>query len=279
MQSTTIRSPVVLTLLLLAACTREPAEPSPVESSTPTPQAPAASTQADSKPFFVGRWASEVANCRNAEWMIREDGLETPGHVVCRFERVTRTPRGFEAQSTCTAEGPPAQWTLQFSYAESARALLIEDAPFDDVGLIRCEDAAPAAAADHESVADQKSPQVARSVLQTYYRLIAGKQYDQARRLWTQSAEGRGLTVEDFAKSFEQYESYEAKVGEPGPMEGAAGSIFVTLAVEVEARGRSGEEIRMAGEATLRRTNDVPGSTPEQRSWRIYRIELRPEAP
>ncbi|HEX7117049.1 MAG TPA: hypothetical protein VF193_18115 [Steroidobacter sp.] len=276
MQSITLRAAVLLALLLFAACTRDPAEPSPAESSAPTPQAPPASTQAEPKPFFVGRWASEVANCGEAAWVIREDGLETPGHVVCRFERVTRTPRGFEAQSTCTAEGPPAQWTLQFSYAESARALLIEEAPFDDVGLIRCEDEAPTAARDHQTVADPKSPQAAKSALETYYRLIASKQYDQARRLWTQSGEGSGQTVEDFAKSFEQYESYAAEVGEPGLMEGAAGSIFITLPVEVEARKRSGETIRMAGEATLRRANDVPGSTPQQRSWRIYRIELEP---
>lgn len=125
---------------------------------------------------------------------------------------------------------------------------------------------------------DEKSRAAARSVLQTYYRLITDKQYDRAWRLWTQGGEGSGLTSEDFERSFAQYETYQAQVGEPGRMEGAAGSSFVTLAVQIDARRHSGEEIRMVGEATLRRVNDVPGSTREQRSWRIYRIDLAPQA-
>jgi hypothetical protein len=38
---------------------------------------------------------------------------------------------------------------------------------------------------------------------------------------------------------------------------------------------KSGAELHQSGQAILRRVNDVPGSTPEQRRWRIYRIELK----
>jgi hypothetical protein len=34
--------------------------------------------------------------------------------------------------------------------------------------------------------------------------------------------------------------------------------------------------VHRSGKAVLRRVNDVPGSTPEQRRWRIERIELKP---
>jgi hypothetical protein len=89
--------------------------------------------------FFVGRWASDVENCEDQAWVITAAGLRTPGHVACTFDEVDSTLRGAAAHAKCTAEGPPQRWTLQFSYAESARALLIEDGPFADVGLVACE--------------------------------------------------------------------------------------------------------------------------------------------
>lgn len=98
--------------------------------------APGVSTERDW--FFVGRWASDVKNCGDKAWVITAQGLKTPGHVVCRFDEVEATTRGAAAHAICTAEGPPQPWTIQFSYAESARALLIEDAPFSDVGLVAC---------------------------------------------------------------------------------------------------------------------------------------------
>ena len=50
----------------------------------------------------------------------------------------------------------------------------------------------------------------------------------------------------------------------------------VDPAPDKAGRRRAGAEARWRGEATLRRSNDVPGATAEQRAWRIERIELRP---
>jgi hypothetical protein len=86
------------------------------------------------------------------------------------------------------------------------------------------------------------------------------------------------MDADAFAASFAPYDSYRALTGAPGPIEGAAGSLFVTVPVQVNAQKRSREKVRLVGEVTLRRVNDVPGSTPEQRSWRIFRIDLRPES-
>jgi hypothetical protein len=120
------------------------------------------------------------------------------------------------------------------------------------------------------------SAQGAANVLQTYYALVAAGRYEDARRLWTQGGEGSGMSTEAFANSFATYESYNANIGAPGRVEGAAGSLYVSVPVQIYGRRKSGEPVHMLGSATLRRSNDVPGSTNEQRSWHIYRIDLQP---
>ena len=112
--------------------------------------------------------------------------------------------------------------------------------------------------------------------MQTYYALISEGQYEKAYRLWTQDGRGSGLNADAFAARFAAYSSYDANIGKPGEIEGAAGSLFVTVPVQIYARRKSGEEVHQLGEATLRRVNDVPGSTPEQREWHIFKIDLQP---
>jgi len=99
----------------------------------------AAVRDAKEVPFFVGRWAAEESLCRNAAWEITRTSLSTPGHAVCDFEEIENSPSGYEITATCTAEGPPAAYTLKMSYAQSARALLIDGGPFQPVGLVSCD--------------------------------------------------------------------------------------------------------------------------------------------
>ena len=120
------------------------------------------------------------------------------------------------------------------------------------------------------------SAQGAANVVQTYYALLGEHRYDDAWKLWTQGGEGSGMTAQAFAASFAQYESYNANIGAPGQIEGAAGSLYVSVPVVIYGRRKSGEEVHELGAATLRRVNDVPGSTPEQRAWHLYRIDLKP---
>ena len=68
-----------------------------------------------------------------------------------------------------------------------------------------------------------------------------------------------------------QHPNRPVVMGEPGPMEGAAGSIFIEVPARVVLEPES-----LAGTVTLRRVNDVPGSTPEERRWRVYRTDLKP---
>lgn len=98
---------------------------------TPPPAPP------EGQPFFVGEWAATEAMC-NDPWVITAIDLVTPGAVACTFDAVTATTTGYDVAAMCTAEAPPAPYTLRFSYAQSAQALLIEGAPFEPIGLVAC---------------------------------------------------------------------------------------------------------------------------------------------
>jgi hypothetical protein len=57
-------------------------------------------------------------------------------------------------------------------------------------------------------------------------------------------------------------------------MEGAAGSSYVDIPFRLYGKLTSGGPFDLAGMVTLRRVNDVPGSSEEQRRWHIYKSDL-----
>lgn len=115
------------------------------------------------------------------------------------------------------------------------------------------------------------SAQGAADVMQHYYALIGQKRYAEALQLWGPAAEAATA----FERSFGDKLEYHGLVGSPGEIEGAAGSLFVTVPIQVYGRLRDGRELHQLGKATLRRVNDVPGSTAVQRLWHIERIDLQ----
>ena len=113
-----------------------------------------------------------------------------------------------------------------------------------------------------------ESAQGAANVLQTYYALIEAGKYEEAWKLREPSA--AGPTAKEFAESFARYSEYHAQVGPPSEIAGAAGSLYVEVPVQTYGRTKEGKPFSSAGTVTLRRSNNVPGSTAEQRRWRIY---------
>jgi hypothetical protein len=118
-----------------------------------------------------------------------------------------------------------------------------------------------------------QSAQGAADVVQTYYALIGEGKYPQA---WALRGDAGQASAEAFARSFDRYAQYDAQVGAPGDPEGAAGSSYISVPVVIYGRLKSGAEVHEKGEVTLRRVNEVPGSTAEQRRWHISRIETKP---
>jgi hypothetical protein len=273
---------------MLTACDRpSPPRPEPASPPPKASQAPAAET-----PFFVGRWAASVDACADRAWVIDRQGLETPGETDCRFKSVSRTSTGYEAQAECTAEAPAAPYALKFAYAQSARALLIEGGPFADVGLVRCEaPLKPPEPGTPGGLADDRTPvseapftptsaQGAANVVQTYFALVEQRKFADAYRLWSDGGRATGeATAEAFAGSFSRYSELHGQVGAPGRIEGAAGSLYVEVPVTTYGRTSGGQAEYRTGKAVLRRVNDVPGSTPEQRAWHIQSMPLKPAPP
>lgn len=122
----------------------------------------------------------------------------------------------------------------------------------------------------------EASAQGAASVLERYFALVGERAYGEAWRLWSDEGRASGLDEQAFAASFAGYREYRANIGTPGEIEGAAGSLYVEVPVQIYGRRADGAAFNMSGRATLRRVNDVPGSTDAQRRWHIASIDVTP---
>jgi len=111
------------------------------------------------------------------------------------------------------------------------------------------------------------SPEAAVVVVTHYTALAERGAFAEAAKLWTNATEAA-----QFATNLEEYPKVKLTAGKPEDEEGAAGSIFITVPVTLDLTLRSGSPYQMMCKATLRRVNDVPGSTAEQRRWHIENI-------
>lgn len=112
----------------------------------------------------------------------------------------------------------------------------------------------------------------ARSVLLSFARAIELREYDQAWAMLTPQAQQKWSRAR-FNGLFESLRDISVAVPE-GTMEGAAGSSYYTSNAEITASDADGRPVRLEGPIVLRRVNDVPGSSAEQRRWHIDRVEL-----
>lgn len=90
-------------------------------------------------PRYVGQWAAASLGCENPAWRFEERRVSTQGEVSCEFNDVQTTATGYTIQATCTAQAPPTQETIQLSFAESARAMMVSGGPWSAaIGLTYC---------------------------------------------------------------------------------------------------------------------------------------------
>jgi hypothetical protein len=113
------------------------------------------------------------------------------------------------------------------------------------------------------------SAQGAANVVQTYYALLEEGRDAEARRWW--SGGKAGGAAPDLDRSAADSE-YHAQIGAPGAVEGAAGSLYVEVPVVIYGRRKDGAAFSRKAVVTLRRVNDVPGSSAEDRKWHIRTI-------
>lgn len=132
-------------------------------------------------------------------------------------------------------------------------------------------DVATSASPDGEPTASD-----AADVVRRYYAAVNARDFRAAYGLWTSGGAESRQTLEQFSAGFDSTRRVIADVGEPGRVEGAAGSRYVTVPVMLRAETTSGETQRFAGTYTLRRSV-VDGASLDQRQWRIYSAAVRRE--
>jgi hypothetical protein len=110
------------------------------------------------------------------------------------------------------------------------------------------------------------------AVVQQFADLLSKKRFADA--FGFVDAQAMGVTEKQFEAKFKDYKTIDAAVGTIGPMEGAAGSIYSTIQLTLSGNKNDGSFYVMTGPLTLRRVNDVPGSTAEQRRWHIVKTDL-----
>ena len=115
---------------------------------------------------------------------------------------------------------------------------------------------------------DPKSTEAAGQVVQHYGALIEQGRWVEAARLW-----GDPASAVKFASQLKRNSEVHLEIGKPGGSEGAAGSIYVTVPALFYGKLKTGADFRRSAGIILRRVNDVPGSTDDQRRWHIERID------
>ncbi|HEY9660783.1 MAG TPA: nuclear transport factor 2 family protein [Allocoleopsis sp.] len=121
----------------------------------------------------------------------------------------------------------------------------------------------------------ERLEQEAAQVIQNYYSAIDRHDYTQAYSAWEGEGTASQQSFEQFKQGFATTASTAVEVGQPNRSEGAAGSSYIEIPVTVTAAVTTdGTSQRFRGSYVLRRVNDVPGSTPEQRKWHLYSANL-----
>jgi hypothetical protein len=116
----------------------------------------------------------------------------------------------------------------------------------------------------------EASVAAAAGVVSAYYAAVARRDYRAAYALWH-----GGQDFAHFRRGYARTVRVRVTPIPPFHAEGAAGSVYVEIPVRVDAVLRSGVRQHFVGGYTLRRVNDVEGSTAAQRRWHIVSAHLR----
>ena len=117
---------------------------------------------------------------------------------------------------------------------------------------------------------DPKSAEGAGQVVQLYAALIEQGKFAAADKAWRAGINQGPLAPATLAT----FREVHGEVGKPHDQEGAMGSSFVQVPLRLYGLDKASKRFNFIGPLTLRRVNDVDGSTPEQRRWHIVQSGL-----
>ncbi|PXA83693.1 hypothetical protein DMC47_42680 [Nostoc sp. 3335mG] len=120
-----------------------------------------------------------------------------------------------------------------------------------------------------------KSMEAAAAVVQRYYSALNAHDYGTAWQQWGDDGPPN-QTQAKFEAGFAHTKATHVTIGAMQPGDGAAGSIYQTVPVTVDATLDDGTHQRFAGNYVIRRVNDVDGASPGQLRWHIDSAHLAP---
>ena len=127
-----------------------------------------------------------------------------------------------------------------------------------------------------ETAHAQSLPSTAQDAVQlirNYYRWINQKKYEGAFGVWEKREDGNavnGQSFEKFENGFSDTATVSVEIGEPGEIEGAAGSNYIEIPVVISATTKSGQAQKFAGTYTMRSSNIA-----EDQGWHIYSAKVK----
>jgi hypothetical protein len=125
--------------------------------------------------------------------------------------------------------------------------------------------------------APKPTPESAVELLRSHYRKINDKHFEDAFKDWEGEGKASGKSLAAFINGYVQTPRVEVTPGTPSPIEGAAGSRFITVPVHVTAYKVGGYKTEYSGQYVLR-YSVVEGAKPRYQ-WRIYSQKLERAAP
>jgi len=114
----------------------------------------------------------------------------------------------------------------------------------------------------------------ARQVVVDYYTAINARDYQKAYSLWSEDGAASGQSFEHFSGGYANTESVVATVDEAVNEEGAAGSRYINVPVELQSRQYNGTTRTYKGRFTLRAVV-ADGATEAQRRWHLASAEMQ----
>lgn len=124
-----------------------------------------------------------------------------------------------------------------------------------------------------EGAIDPESAQGAAQIVQGYYGLLEEKRFGDAQDLWKPTGAIGAQDDAHFAARFRGFSEIHANIGAPGALEEAAGSMFVTVPVQVYGRlAVNGKPWHMLRQVVLRRVDAAADASQADQRWHIESI-------
>jgi ketosteroid isomerase-like protein len=168
--------------------------------------------------------------------------------------------------SACMTACSKSEFAASASHVSTPRETAVVPEPSPTSAM----ESAPAVAAE----AADPTPADAKQVVVDYYAAIDAGDHAKAYALWSDGGAASGQNFEHFSGGYANTRSVRAVVGEPTDEEGAAGSRYIQVPVQLVAVQHDGGERHYRGRFTLRALV-ADGASPEQRRWHLASAEMQ----